>query len=153
MPSPPSTAFPYSNRVGEESSFRSALRCAILLLPLCISGCERLPRDPQKTLEHVREGRMRVGLVEHRPWVIRQGAEPMGVEVDLIRALAKELKATPEWHWGGEQEQMEMIEKFHLDLLAGGFTRKSPWRKTVGFTSGYYESPTAASGGKREDMA
>jgi hypothetical protein len=31
--------------------------------------------------------------------------------------------------------------------------RKSPWRKKVGFTSGYYKTTTAASHGKTEEMA
>jgi polar amino acid transport system substrate-binding protein len=99
--------------------------CAMLLAALCAGGCERLPRDPHQTLAHVREGRLRVGLVEHHPWVIRRGAEPAGVEVDLIRDIAKQLNTTPEWHWGGEQEQMESLENFELDLLAGGFTHRT----------------------------
>jgi len=81
---------------------------------------------------------MRVGLVEHSPWVIRTTGEPAGVEVDLVRQFASSLGTTPEWHWGGEQEQLEALEEFQLDLVIGGFTDRSPWRKYVGLTSPYF---------------
>jgi len=44
---------------------------------------------------------MRVGLVEHPPWVVRTNGEPRGVEVELVRQFANGLGTTPEWHWGG----------------------------------------------------
>jgi len=82
---------------------------------------------------------VRVGLVEHPPWVVRTSGEPAGVEVDLVRNFASELATTTEWHWGGEQEQMEALERFQLDLVIGGLTDQTPWRKYVGLTSSYFE--------------
>jgi polar amino acid transport system substrate-binding protein len=84
--------------------------------------------------------RLRVGLVENPPWVVRAGGEPSGAEVELVRQFASELGAQPEWHWGGEQEQMEAIEHYQLDLLVGGLTNKIAWSKYVGLTSPYFES-------------
>jgi polar amino acid transport system substrate-binding protein len=82
---------------------------------------------------------VRVGLVEHPPWVVRTTGEPAGVEVDLVRNFASELGTNPEWHWGGEQEEMEALEHFQLDLVIGGLTDETPWRKYVGLTSSYFE--------------
>jgi polar amino acid transport system substrate-binding protein len=114
---------------------------AILLLAAFLCGCgeEGFPRDAKGTLQRVRGGTMRVGLVENPPWVVRQGDEPAGIEPELVRQFAAELRATPEWHWGGEQAQMEALEKYELDLLLGGITRKTPWKSDVGLTSGYFE--------------
>jgi polar amino acid transport system substrate-binding protein len=82
---------------------------------------------------------LRVGLVEDPPWVVRTAGEPEGAEVELARRFARELGATPEWDWGGEQQHMEALEQFQLDLVVGGITEKTPWNKQVGLTRGYFK--------------
>jgi polar amino acid transport system substrate-binding protein len=108
------------------------------LLACLIAACSNLPRDPKETLRTVQNRPMRVGLVEHSPWVERTSGEPLGVEVDLVREFAAALGTTPEWHWGGEQEQLEALEHYQLDLVIGGLTDRSPWRKYVGLTGPYF---------------
>jgi polar amino acid transport system substrate-binding protein len=117
----------------------------VAALVLCALGvaCGGLPRDPEGTLRRVQGGRLRVGLVEHPPWVVRTPGEPAGAEVELVRRFAAELNATPEWHWGGEQRQMEALERFELDLLVGGVTKSTPWSKYVGLTGPYFEETYA----------
>lgn len=112
---------------------------ATLVLCLLVSACAGLPRDPEGTLGRVQGGRLRVGLVEQPPWVVRTEGEPAGAEVELVRRFAAELRATPEWHWGGEQRQMEALERFELDLVVGGVTDRTPWSKYVGLTAPYFE--------------
>jgi polar amino acid transport system substrate-binding protein len=114
----------------------------ILVLVACVCGasCGSLPRDPKETLRRVEGGRLRVGLVEHPPWVVHTEGEPSGAEVELVREFAREVGATPEWHWGGEQQQMEALEHYQLDLLIGGLTKDTAWSKYVGLTSPYFES-------------
>jgi polar amino acid transport system substrate-binding protein len=107
---------------------------------LAFAGCGRFPRDPEGTLDRVKAGALRVGLVENAPWVYRRNREPAGAEVALVRKLADELGAKPEWHWGGEQAHLEALEHFQLDLVIGGITRETEWRKKVGLTSAYLES-------------
>ena len=102
-------------------------------------GCASLPRDPKETLRQLQSRPLRVGLVEHPPWVVRTNDEPAGVEVDLIRNFAAQLGTTPDWHWGGEQEQMEALEHYQLDVVLGGFTDETPWSKYVGITRPYFE--------------
>jgi len=82
---------------------------------------------------------MRVGVVEHPPWVVQTTSEPAGVEADLIRNFASELGTTIEWHSGGEQEQLEALEHYQLDAVIGGLTDRTPWSKYVGLTSSYFE--------------
>jgi polar amino acid transport system substrate-binding protein len=111
----------------------------IAALSALASACGDVPRDPEGTLRSVQGGRLRVGLVEHPPWVVRAGGEPRGAEVELVRRFAAELGATPEWNWGGEQQQMEALEHFQLDLVVGGVTKSTPWSDYVGLTSTYFE--------------
>jgi polar amino acid transport system substrate-binding protein len=112
----------------------------VFVVCLCAAGCGDLPRDPKETLSHVRGGSLRVGLVENPPWVIRTAGEPAGAEVELVREFARELSATPEWHCGGEQQHMEALEHYQLDLLVGGLTNDTPWSKYVGLTSPFFET-------------
>jgi len=102
-------------------------------------ACTDLPRDPKGTLRQLQSRPMRVGLVENSPWVVRSTEEPAGVEVDLIRNFATQLGTTVEWRPGGEQEQLEALEHYQLDVVIGGFTDSTPWRKYVGLTSPYFE--------------
>jgi polar amino acid transport system substrate-binding protein len=115
----------------------------IIVACLLAPACGGLPRDPEGTLQKVQGGHLRVGLVEHPPWVVRTGGEPTGVEVELVRRFAAELHATPEWHWGGGQRHMEALERFELDLVVGGVTDSTPWAKYVGLTGPYFEETYA----------
>jgi polar amino acid transport system substrate-binding protein len=83
---------------------------------------------------------LRAGLVENRPWVIRNdsGPTPTGIEVELVRRLAEQLDAEIEWRWGETGEHMEALKRFQLDLVAGGFTKASAWSTRVAFTKPYY---------------
>ncbi|MFL6527885.1 MAG: transporter substrate-binding domain-containing protein [Chthoniobacterales bacterium] len=103
-----------------------------------------IPADPERTLEHVQGGRLRVGIVENPPWVVRSDGAPAGIEGELVQQLAKELGATPEWHWGGEQAHMEALQRFELDLVIGGITKQTPWKKTVGMTDTYFDKHVIA---------
>jgi polar amino acid transport system substrate-binding protein len=109
------------------------------ILATGLIACSDLPRDPEQTLRRVEGHRLRVGLVEQPPWVIRGKEEPAGVEADLVRRFAHELSASPEWHWAGEQQHMEALEHFDLDLVVGGITDDTAWRRHVGLTSPYFD--------------
>jgi polar amino acid transport system substrate-binding protein len=119
----------------------------LIVLAMIVSGsaaCTDLPRDPKNTLQRIRDNRrIRIGLVENPPWVIRTNGEPAGAEVELARRFAAELGATPEWFWSGEQKHLEALERFELDLVVGGFNDSTPWTNRVGLTSQYFKNRIA----------
>ena len=92
----------------------NAVHCRYLVLAFAITlltGCADLPKDPEHTLERVNaEHRIRIGLSENPPWVIRTAGEPRGAEVQLMREFARELGAQPQWFWGNEQQHMEALK-------------------------------------------
>ena len=96
-----------------------------------------VPRDPEKTLERVTGGVMRVGITESDPWTLLTGPEPSGVEVELVKQFARSLDARIEWIDGSEAELFEALEVREIDLAIGGFTSQSPWAGKVGFTHPY----------------
>lgn len=103
---------------------------------LHLSACD-LPQDPRGTLEGVRGDTLHVGLAEAPPWVERSSDGPTGVEPELIRRFARSLDAEVQWHWGSTEEHMETLAAYGLDVVIGGHTRASPWRKHVGLTTPY----------------
>ncbi|HMQ53284.1 MAG TPA: transporter substrate-binding domain-containing protein [Anaerolineae bacterium] len=105
-----------------------------------LSSCT-FPQDPHRTLDTVRGGTLRVGLVDNAPWA-KQGREDQasGVEVDLVNQMADDLDAEVNWVWGLEQDHMTALENFELDLVIGGLTQSTPWQAHVGLTKSYFEN-------------
>ena len=92
---------------------------------------------PKGTLDRVRGGILRVGITYADPWVSRVGAEPTGVEVELVEAFARDLGSRVEWVQGSEEQLFEKLELGELDLVIGGITAKSPWKRKGAFTRPY----------------
>jgi len=93
-----------------------------------------LPRDPEKTSERVAATHeLRVGFTENPPWVTG-GPEPRGIEADLARAYAERLGARVLWTRGSETRLVESLKKHELDLVIGGFDKKTKWSSVAGIT-------------------
>lgn len=106
---------------------------------LVASGCG-VPRDPDGTLERVRGGVLRVGVVDAPPWVIFEtGQPPRGREVLAATRLAGSLGADVAWVAGGETRLMAAMQAGSLDLVIGGLIEDSPYRDEVGLTRAYLE--------------
>ena len=99
-------------------------------------GCQ-FPRDAGDTLNNVRGGTLHVGITEHEPWVSMTGSEPTGVEVGLIREFAAQLRAEVDYTQGNEEELVEALRRRDLDVVIGGITDRTRWKKEVGMTKPY----------------
>lgn len=98
--------------------------CTAAAVLLATGGCD-LPRDPETTLERVTGGTMRVGVSEHDPWVVLEGEEPAGVEVELVKRFAETIGAEVEWVEGEVEELAGALHVGELDLLVAGLTSSS----------------------------
>jgi polar amino acid transport system substrate-binding protein len=108
-------------------------------LVLLLAACQ-YPRDPEGTLDRVRGGTMRVGVIGDPPWAEFRDGEALGVEPELIRAFAAELDADVEWIPGTESELVAAISGFQLDVIVGGLDRSSPSMKEVALTRPYVDT-------------
>ncbi|MGV3585911.1 MAG: transporter substrate-binding domain-containing protein [Adhaeribacter sp.] len=115
------------------------LKKLIWLNILLLVGCDNYPRDPDKTLEQVRNGTLVVGYTENPPWVINTPQEPTGLEPQLIKEFAAALNARVQWQKDSEQDLFERLEKKELHLVIGGLTAKNEWKKKISFTQPYLE--------------
>ena len=110
---------------------------ALGLVAAMLCGCE-FPRDPEGTLERVRGGVMQVGVTPAEPFVrLDDGAEPTGVEVELVEGFAESLGARVEWMTGSESDLMEALAGGQLDVVIAGLTRQSEWQRVAALTRPY----------------
>ena len=116
------------------------LTVALLLAALVAPACQ-YPRDPDGTLDRVEGGVMRVGVTECDHWVLLDGEEPEGgAEVELARRFARDVGARIAWVQGSEEELVDAAKEGQVDLILGGLTSKSRWKKDVAFTRPYVET-------------
>jgi polar amino acid transport system substrate-binding protein len=111
----------------------------VVLAAVALSACG-LPRDPHGTLDRVRGGTLRAGLIEHPPWASSEAGEPSGVEVELLEGLAEDLDAEVRWTTGTESELIDALELGELDAVVGGLTADAPWSSKAAFTAPYLET-------------
>jgi polar amino acid transport system substrate-binding protein len=112
--------------------------CAVVLaVGLSVTGCQ-YPRDVEGTLDRVADGGdLRVGVSEEDPYVVLAGDRPSGVEVRLLEDFARRLGARVEYVSGGEESLVEQLREGELDVVVGGITKRSPWKKEVAPTRPY----------------
>src|SRR3546814_10205262 len=120
-----------------EAGLRALFLAITLILPL--AGCD-LPKDPNGTLDRVQGGLMRVGISANPPWAVVRNGQFGGVEVALIQAFAREIDARIEWIPAGTPKLLKALEEFQLDLVIGGLTEETPWKKRVALTRPYVET-------------
>jgi membrane-bound lytic murein transglycosylase MltF len=109
---------------------------------LLLTGCgATVPTDPDGTLDRASGGTLRVGVTENGTWVdVREGADPVGTEPELVESFASTLDAEVAWSSGSEEALVGDLEHGDLDLVIGGLTSDTPWSEKAGTTRPYTES-------------
>jgi polar amino acid transport system substrate-binding protein len=112
-----------------------------LFLIAAITACDGLPKDPSGTTNQIlSRGTIKVGVIEHPPWVIRTvDGEPAGAEAELVKEFSQRLGVKPEWQWGGEGQLFSALEKYELDVVIGGLENTTPWSSRIGMTRPYFK--------------
>ena len=111
-----------------------------LALSLSLAACG-LPRDPEQTSNRISATHeLRVGVTDNREWVDASGAEPQGIEPDLIRDFAARIGAKILWTRGSEASLAKSLKRHELDLAAGGFDAKTPWKSIAGVSQPFAET-------------
>jgi len=109
----------------------------LLVLLSALLSCDTFPKDPDNTLEKVRNGQLLVGYSENPPWVIKSKPAPTGLEAELIKTFARDLQANIVWQNDTEEDLFEKLEKKELHLVIGGFTDKNSAKSKISFTRPY----------------
>jgi hypothetical protein len=94
---------------------------------LALAACDRLPKDPDGTLDRVRvERSFRVGL-------IAAGDEPVGAERAraFLARVARATGAKPLMKQAASEPLLLELEDGKLDLVIGPLSPESPWVERV----------------------
>ena len=104
---------------------RSRSRFLLAFVLALAAGCDRIPMDPEDTLERVRSSRQfRVGLVA--------GSDRSTAGAHLGR-IAAATGASPVVETGSTEALLVRLEKGTFDLVIGEFDYSSPWSHRVTF--------------------
>jgi ABC-type amino acid transport substrate-binding protein len=98
-----------------------------------------LPKDADGALDRIRNGTLRVGIAENPPWVVVSGDEVSGTEPTIVADLARRLNSRVKNVYGSESLLLEGLHRRELDVVIGGFTDDSPWKREVALTKPYHE--------------
>ncbi|MDT0644071.1 transporter substrate-binding domain-containing protein [Zunongwangia sp. F363] len=106
------------------------------LLFVTFAGCN-YPKDPHHSFEKAKENRLRVGAIVNPPFVTREDGSIGGSEIKIIKDFAKGENLKLKIEEGSESDLVEKLEKYEVDIIAGGFDKKSIWKKKAGLTTPY----------------
>lgn len=109
----------------------------VLFLGLFLINCGVFPRDSAGTLDRVSGGEVRVGVVNHPPWVRVEGHQVTGIEPTLIERWAQQLDSRVLWRPGAESDLVEALHRRELDVVAAGLQGDSPYGSQVALTQPY----------------
>ena len=101
-------------------------RALLCIAVLTLAGCD-LPRDPEGTLERVRGGELRVGVLTGNE---RAAAE----DRRIVDALAGAIGARPSFRDGDAHQLMWDLQRGGLDLVIGGLPSKTPFSHDAGLS-------------------
>lgn len=101
--------------------------CALLLF---LSACN-IPKDPNDSYKKAKENALKIGVVTE--------ADSTSVlkEKNMIESFADNEGLQTQYYDGTETELVKQLEEFKLDIVMGGFEKKSVWKKKVGMTKPY----------------
>lgn len=106
--------------------------CTILLLMACT-----FPKDPQHTFSNAKVEGLAIGVVQNPPFTLVRDSSFSGTEITLLEQFCKKENLDPHFETGNETDLIKKLSKYELDIVVGGFKKKTVWKKEVGMTQPY----------------
>ncbi|HBL80311.1 MAG TPA: hypothetical protein DDZ79_10500 [Aequorivita sp.] len=107
------------------------LRFGILLLCVFFFSACNFPKDPKNSYENAKKSFLRVGVVS------KTDSIQTSFEKNLIQNFAEQENMQTQFITDNETELVKKLEKYQLDVVLGGFKKKSNWKSKVGMTKPY----------------
>lgn len=87
-----------------------------------------IPKDPEDSWKEAQEKGLRVGVVK---------GSLMDNELQLIRDFCQSKSVKAHFVKNTETTLMKKLEKYELDVVIGGFDKKTIWKEKTGMTKPY----------------
>jgi polar amino acid transport system substrate-binding protein len=93
---------------------------------LLAAGCD-LPRDPEGTLEEVRGGSLRVGVLQGNRYAEQ-------VDRQIVGEIARRLQAQPAFSTAEAHTLFEMLHRGEIHIVIGGIPTNTPFGPDAGLS-------------------
>jgi len=114
---------------------------ATLAIVVPLSGCQSTTTDQGKSLlDTIQESKtIKIGILDGSPPYSQLGAngEPEGYDVDIAKAIAETLGATPKWTVVDIPGRVTSLQTKQLDMVVADFTRTPKRAMSIDFTVPY----------------
>ncbi|WP_300435343.1 transporter substrate-binding domain-containing protein [Christiangramia sp.] len=114
------------------------MKPVIIFFFLVLAGCN-FPKDPEESLEKATRDSLKVGVVNNLPYTYFDNGEASGTEIEFLKEFARSNKINISFIEGSESVLVDKLKNYRLHIVAGGFDKKTIWKKHAG-TSATYDS-------------
>ncbi len=102
----------------------------LMMLVFLFNACS-FPKDPNNSFENAKKSSLRVGIVPNTDSITTS------FEKNFVENFAKKEGMQTQFIADNETELVKKLENYQLDIVLGGFEKKSNWKKKVGMTKPY----------------
>lgn len=99
-------------------------------------GCS-YPKDPENSYMEARSSSLKIGITPNPPFTDFNNGKAEGIEIDILRDFAHSRNLKIDFVEGSESELVERLKDYKLHILAGGFKKKTLWKREAGATVTY----------------
>ena len=114
------------------------MKMSVLIFLFVFTACD-FPKDPENSFNKAKQDSLKVGVVINPPYVFIENGKVKGSEIDILKGFAKKNNLKIQFIEGSESILIEKLKKYRIHIIAGGFDKKTIWKKYAG-TSATYDS-------------
>lgn len=103
----------------------------ILMMFVFLCNACSFPKDPNNSFENAKKFSLRIGIIPNTDSITTS------FEKNLVEDFAKEEGMQIQFITANETELVKKLENYQLDIVLGGFEKKSNWKTKVGMTKPY----------------
>ncbi|TVZ28517.1 extracellular solute-binding protein (family 3) [Gillisia sp. Hel_I_86] len=118
-------------------NYKYILQNFYLFILLIFQFSCNIPKDQENTWENIQKDGLHIGVNSNPPYTFQKDSSYTGSEIELIQAFADKHKLKLTYEPGNETDLIDKLENYKIDILVGGFTKKTVWKEKVGLTAPY----------------
>lgn len=107
-----------------------------LLITFFILGCD-YPKDPEHSFKEARDKYLKVGVALNPPFTDNTNDTLTGTEIDLLEEFARQHNLQIQYTIDTESNLIKKLEEYEIHIIAGGFDKKTIWKKKAGLSAPY----------------
>lgn len=112
------------------------MKYLFVLIAVFFLGCD-YPKDPEHSFEEARDKHLKIGVAINPPFTTSTNGTLGGTEIDLLEELARQHNLQIQYMVDTESNLIKKLENYEIHLMAGGFDKKTIWKKKAGLSAPY----------------